>query len=164
MALNACLQVTPLWSLCGVTCTRVPRTQHLSFAVCVHTQFRWGSTPPREGCQVLLLSLCLSVSLVCCPVCVLRHCQVPGHGRHTTKMAIMRSAHLPPQGEGGRVGCAGACAHASAHVRPEENVGRLRLSLSKLSLETGSLPEPRAPKSSRLLRSVWLCPDGVMRE
>ena len=118
MALNACLQVTPLWSLCGVTCTQVPRTQHLSFAVCVHTQFRCGSTPPREGCQVLLLSLCLSVSLVCCPVCVLGHCQVPGHGRHTTKMAIMRSAHLPPQGEGGRVGCAGACGRTEWNTPP----------------------------------------------
>lgn len=164
MALTACLQVTPLWSLCGVTGTRVPQTQHLSSSVCVHTQFRWGSAPPEVGLSAsLIVTLLVRVSsaLSClCPRALSgpwtrqAHCQ-DGHREERS---------LPPQGEGGRVGCGGVCAHVSAHVRPEDNVGRLLLSLSKLSLETGSFSEPRAPKSSRLLRSVWLCPDGVMRE
>lgn len=130
MALTACLQVTPLWSLCGVTCTRVPQTQHLS-SFCVHTQFRWGSAPPEVGLSgSLAVTLLVRVSGVLSCLCP-RALSGPW-----TRQAHRQEGHheersLPPQGEGGRVGCAGFAS-------------LMGLRYGVLDMSTGSLICPRA--------------------
>lgn len=117
-----CLQVTPLWPLCEVTCTQPPHLLHL------YTWLRWCVIPLGEGAVRLSL-----LSPACCPVCVFWSSGTvrSQDGHHKA------GAHLPPQGSCDRWvhTCVFTCRNPEA------------TSLFKFSLETGSLTEPRAPMS-----------------